>query len=305
MNLICDLAMEFGKSNPCHAAASGEFCSTAGGGAALSPAPKDRAQWPEHVKQLVIPPAWTDVRINPNPKAALLVTGKDAAGRSQYVYSKAFIDKQAQAKFSRIQELDVKFDSIKRQNAENLKARDPVVREHAQCAALVMGLGIRPGSTQDTHAKVQAYGATTLLGKHVVEKGGEVRLQFVGKKGVSLDLPVTDRSLAAMLKQRAKAAGTKGDLFPSVDGGSLLRYSHTMDGGGFKTKDFRTLVGTRTAIDQMKTMKPPKTQKEYKTAVMTVAKHVAIKLGNTPTVALQSYISPSVFSAWRSAYGTP
>ncbi len=30
---------------------------------------------------------------------------------------------------------------------------------------------------------------------------------------------------------------------------------------------------------------------------------VATKLGNTPTVALQSYIAPEVFGAWRMAAG--
>ena len=68
--------------------------------------------------------------------------------------------------------------------------------------------------------------------------------------------------------------------------------------GHFKPKDFRTLKGTSEAESLVKSMPPPKNKTEYRKAVMDVAKAVSVKLGKTPTVALQSYISPTVFSAW-------
>jgi DNA topoisomerase-1 len=66
-----------------------------------------------------------------------------------------------------------------------------------------------------------------------------------------------------------------------------------------KTKDFRTAVGTKTARDAMNSIKSPSSQKEYERAVRSVAKTVSERLGNTPTVALQSYIDPLVFAKWR------
>ena len=38
------------------------------------------------IQSLVIPPAWRDVWISPNPNAKLQATGIDAAGRKQYLY---------------------------------------------------------------------------------------------------------------------------------------------------------------------------------------------------------------------------
>jgi DNA topoisomerase-1 len=38
------------------------------------------------IRALVIPPAWTDVEISPDPDAKVQVTGIDAAGRKQYRY---------------------------------------------------------------------------------------------------------------------------------------------------------------------------------------------------------------------------
>lgn len=306
---IADLGVEFSKSNPCHAPSGpkgGQFCETGGGGgnSGMVAAPGDRETWPDHIRALKIPPAWTDVRTNSDPKANLQAIGKDSAGRAQYVYSKSFQESQAGIKFSRIKELDAKFDGIRKQNQGNMKSPDSRIREHAECASLVMTMGIRPGSDMDTKAKVKAYGATILLGKHVIQEGDQVRLRFVGKKGISLDLPVRDRGVASMLRRRADRVGAEEPLFPQVSGGSLLNYTHTLNGGKFKTKDFRTLMGTREAMNQMKTMKAPATAKAYKKSVLGVAKTVAAKLGNTPTVALQSYIHPAVFSAWRVSSAT-
>lgn len=255
---------------------------------------------PEHVRALKLPPAWTDVRYSPDPAAALQAIGKDAKGRSQYVYSKEFTDSQSAAKFERINELSAKFSEIESENARARASDNPRVRDSADCAALIMSMGIRPGSEVDTKAKAKAYGATTIEGRHVVQTEGGVRLQFVGKEGVNLDLPVTDDGIAAMLLERKARVGDGGQLF-GVNEKALLDYIHTMDGGKFKSKDFRTLLGTKTAMKEVENMPAPKTEKEYNKSCHVVAKAVSQKLGNTPTVALQSYISPAVFAAWRSA----
>ena len=58
-------------------------------------------------------------------------------------------------------------------------------------------------------------------------------------------------------------------------------------------------MGTSTAREMVAKMKPPRSEKEYKKQVRAVAEAVAKRLGNTPIVALQSYISPTVFAKWR------
>lgn len=260
---------------------------------------EDGSPIPDHAAKLKIPPAWTNVVIAQNKDADLLARGSDAKGRVQSIYSDAHWTKAAAAKFARTQELLAKREAIIKEN--NVNRTDPAKREEADVMALILQTGIRPGSDKDTGAKVKAHGATTLEGRHVTVTGGKVRLRFVGKKGVSLDIPVGDPELAEMLKERKKAAGGSGRLF-ATDASKLLDYAHSLDGGKFKTKDFRTLVGTKTAIEEVaKVQGKPKTQKDYVKQVKAVARIVAEKLGNTATVALQSYIDPSVFSAWRVA----
>lgn len=254
----------------------------------------------DHIKALKLPPAWTDVKVNPDPNGDLLAQGKDAKGRVKSVYSDSHNMRQAAAKFSRIRELIQKRDKIFAQNSANLKSDDANTRENASVSALIHSTGIRPGSDTDTGAKKKAYGATTLLGKHVTQDDkGDVVLKFTGKKGVDLSIPVDDPKISADLLARKSASGEDGKLF-NTDDAKLLDYTHTLDGGGFKTKDFRTLKGTSTAIEQIKIMPAPKNEKDYKSQVKKVATIVSQKLGNTPTVALQAYIDPTVFSQWQS-----
>ena len=40
----------------------------------------------QRIRALVIPPAWTNVWINPNPRGHIQATGRDARGRKQYRY---------------------------------------------------------------------------------------------------------------------------------------------------------------------------------------------------------------------------
>ena len=207
------------------------------------------------------------------------------------------LDENSQKKYQRISSLQNQFNDIWKENNAAV-GKD----EKAACLALIMRTGIRPGSDKDTHAKKKAYGATTLEGRHVIEEGGSVYLRYVGKKGVDLNIPVTDKTIAKMLLDRKKVAGDAGRIF-ATSADKLSEYSHSLDGGEFMTKDFRTYVGTSSAIEFVKKEAAPTSFKEYKKKVMLIAKQVAQRLGNTPVVALQAYIDPRVFSSWRTEVG--
>jgi DNA topoisomerase I len=285
-------------------AENGQFGSGAGGGSSASlKSYASKEDWPAHVKALKLPPAWTDVKVASDPDAALQAVGKDAKGRAQYVYSAKFAETQAALKFDRIASLAKDMPMIDGQLAKQRKSKDDRTRNHADCMTLVRTMGLRPGDDADTKAKVKAYGASNLEGRHVVVKGNEVRLQFTGKKGVAIDIPVTDAGVSKNLRERAAGAGTDGRLFPGVTGASLLDTAHGLDHGGYKTKDFRTRLATDTAASLVSQGEPPRDAKEYKRRVLEVAKQVSSKLGNTPTVALQSYIAPQTFAGWRQAAG--
>lgn len=284
-----ELVLEILKGDlPGHAFRGNQW--TEGGGVS-------RDALPDHVRA-VVPPAYTVVGFNPEPDAECIAIVKDGKGREKRLYSAERHAREAAGKFARIDEMQTKFTGIMRQNARLMESPDDRVRQNAECFHVVATTGLRPGSDKDTKADVQAYGATTLRREHVVVEGDEVRLRFTGKNGKSLDLAVADPKAATILRDRAAAAGEGERIFPEVTDRSLLAHTHDMDGGGFKTKDLRTHLGTSIAAEAVKSMPEPKTEAERKKAIRAVGDAVAKRLGNTRTVALQAYISPSVFNAW-------
>lgn len=264
----------------------------------------DGSLLPEHIANLKIPPAWTDVAISSDPDAPLQVKGKDAKGRVQSIYNKSFSETNAAAKFQRVNQLAEQFDQILQRNIAAQQSNDQKKKDAAECLDLIMRMGVRPGGEGDTGADKKAYGATTLLGKHIVTfQNGKTFLRFTGKKGVQLNLPVTDADLAKRLQQRAAQAGRDGQIFPNINEKTLLDHVKEVSGSTeFKTKDFRTHLGTKIASEVIaKIAAPtPDDMKAWKKAVKQVAIAVSEKLGNTPTIALQSYINPTVFSLWGS-----
>src|SRR6187431_1417119 len=67
------------------------------------------------VESLVIPPAWTEVWIAPEPTAHLQATGYDNDGRRQYLYHPAWREAADEAKFLRLAEFSRPLGRLRRQ----------------------------------------------------------------------------------------------------------------------------------------------------------------------------------------------
>jgi len=266
----------------------------------LLPMPQDRSSLPGHIKGLRIPPAWTEVHYNPDPNGRCFVTGRDAKNRRQPMMNPKYSETRSSNKFNKIKKMVAKFPALRKANENNLNSRDPNVRQHAEALALIMDTGLRPGSERATGAEEQAYGATTLQGHHIITEGNKVYLRFVGKKGVHQNVEVKNKDVAKSLQDRAKKAGLNGKIFPSLDDNTLRRYSQKTT--GYNPKDYRTLMGTSTAYDLVKKITTlPTTKTGMKKYMKEIATEVSKLLGNTPTIALKSYISPYVWSEWKIA----
>jgi DNA topoisomerase I len=106
------------------------------------------------------------------------------------------------------------------------------------------------------------------------------------------------------LLERAKKAGPQGKLFPEVNKYTEVNnYVHSLDGGKFSAKDFRTRYGTRRALQIISGMPKPKTQAEFRKAQKAVATAVSEELVNTPSMSLKSYIRPDVWQEWQQSAG--
>lgn len=249
----------------------------------------DRARLAE--RKIVPPPGWTDVQVADDPDAPLQVVGRDAKGREQRIYSAEHAERAAAAKFDRINRLDDHIEGL-----DNALARDAATNDAAAALTVIRAHGLRPGSDTDTGADKEAFGATNLRTEHVVDDGDDLRLMFTGKKGVALDLPITDPEAAAALRSRV-AGKLPGERVFATDERRVREYM-AQAAPGFTPKDLRTYHGTATAEQAIEQMPAPTTEREFSAARREVGRIVSEQLGNTPTVALASYIDPAVFGPW-------
>jgi len=243
-------------------------------------------------RKIVVPPAWTNLWISSDKSADLQVKGKDAKGRTQYLYTVNARNRNDAKKFNRLKSFSMDFPALTARIGQDLDSS-----EEAKVLYLISKTGFRVGGEGDTGAEKQAYGASTLLASHVSVEGHKVQFNFVGKKGVAQSHSIEDPKIVAMVR------GKKGKLF-DTNSGQVRTYLKSISGGkDYKVKDFRTYIATSIALVEAGKLvpPPPKTEKEKNNKIMQVAKVVAARLGNTPQMARDSYIDPAVFSRWSLA----
>ena len=117
-------------------------------------------------------------------------------------------------------------------------------------------------------------------------------MEFVGKKGVFQSHVVDNPQVAEMLLRRKARTAENGDLF-DVSGEKLRKKMPE----GLLVKDLRTILATQTAEDMLKELPKATDAKSMEKLRKQVATVVSGKLGNTPTMALGSYIDPKVFQS--------
>jgi len=286
----------------------GEFARTAGATVARSSKPRADPKWTKHdgtrfepheiarLKALAVPPAWTRVHLHPEG-SPLVVTGYDEKGRQQRRYSAAHAARGHAAKFARLKAFNAvatKIVTSARSDMNNAKLPQSQ-RDAAAVLKLISATGFRIGSTRDTGADVQAYGASTLTADQVKVKGSTVTFTFTGKSGVAITKTLVDDDVAKYLQPRLRSGGRLFNVSPQA----IRTYLKSHSSKEFKVKDFRTWTGTNEALKAISTMPHPTNEKEFAAARLKVAKHVAEVLGNTPKVALDAYIDPAVFGQWR------
>jgi DNA topoisomerase I len=268
--------------------------------------PIDDEQQLERIRALAIPPAWTDVWISPNPRARLQAIGTDAGGRRQYRYHASFRAAQERQKFDRLLHFATALPTLRSRIAQDVKL-GPYHQEWT--CALAVGLinktWFRVGS--DRHARrSRTYGVTTLTKRHVTVRDDLITFCFRAKnrKLVRRQLrnPTLARGVSELLElpygSRLFRYQRDGELANLTSAG-LNGYLGEHLGNGFTAKDFRTWGGTLLAALELERNGPPESEAEARRVLAATMRKVGAELGNTPTVARESYVSPAVVEAYR------
>ncbi len=171
-------------------------------------------------------------------------------------------------------------------------------REEALVLYLIAKTGFRVGSCSETKAEVQAYGASTLKCSQVNISGSMLAFDFTGKKGVRVNKALKDAFLARIVGDRCYLKSDEV-IFKTTDRRVRAYLSSIQKDKRFMVKDFRTYLGTLTAFRKIHGMAAPRNDREFRSFRRKVGEAVALELGNTPTIALNSYVAPEVFCTWE------
>jgi DNA topoisomerase I len=240
-----------------------------------------------------VPPAWTEVWISYDPKNPIQAIGRDSKGRRVYLYSAEHMGKATAAKFSRLNEFSKAYSSMMRKIKRDMKTS-----EEALVLYLISKTGFRIGSNFETRANIKAFGASTLRCSHVIVEANKLSFDFTGKKGIHISKVLKDPFLAKNIGGRCYGGSDKR-IFSTTDEKIRSYLKSISANSGFTVKDFRTYFGTLIAFRKIKTMPVPKNERETKKYRKEVGDTVAKELGNSRTVALNSYVSPEIFCVWE------
>jgi DNA topoisomerase I len=258
----------------------------------------------DRVSALVLPPAWSDVWICPNPRGHIQATGVDARGRRQYRYHDLWRVQRDLEKFDRVLDFAETLPALRETVCEHLASRSLDRDRALACAVRLLERGFfRVGSEEYAEAN-STFGLATLRREHVtVSRSGQVLFDYTAKSGRRRLQTIVDPDVlptVVTLKRRRDphpellAYRTRSgwvDL-KSADINDYLR-EHT--GQDVTAKDFRTWSATvLAAVGFAVSAEVSATPTARKRAVTRTVKEVADKLGNTPTVCRASYIDPRI-----------
>ncbi|HSL53099.1 MAG TPA: hypothetical protein VK868_01840 [Pyrinomonadaceae bacterium] len=262
----------------------------------------------DRINDLKIPPAWTDVFINPSANGRVQAIGKDTAGRWQYLYHESHTRAQELRKFRRITKFANAIPKMRATVARHL--RQPGLTRERVLAAVLRILStcyMRPGS--EVYANENgSYGIATLRRKHVSVKGELIEFDFPGKSGVRQQRQLRDRQVARVVRKTIKLPGY--NVFKYINGDNkpvvvtrrhINEYIKEVMGSSFSAKDFRTWAGTLVCACAL--ARNGVEISEKKTArnkrIVAAIKETAEVLGNTPAVCRGSYVCPEIISSFE------
>ncbi len=262
----------------------------------------ERSSELQRLRQLVIPPMWEEVRICKWEDGHIQATGRDGKGRKQYVYHSAWERQQQRWKFGKLKQFGEALPELRRRCLEQINNEEGWPRQKVLALMLLVldETGIRIGNQQYA-SRNETYGLSTLRRKHLSMAQQKLTFEFTGKSNKPQQVAVEDPALIRQIKEAAELPGY--ELFryrngsrgwENVDSEDVNQYIQQRLGPEFSSKDFRTWVASRLAVEHYPEAIAQQKKKPRSKLLNLIMKAVAEELGNTPAVCKSHYVHPKV-----------
>lgn len=255
---------------------------------------------------LMIPPAWTNVWICPDPEGHLQATGRDDRDRKQYRYHPRWREMQDRSKFGRMIVFGMSLPRIREWIEADLSQRGlPLTRVLAAAVRVLDSTPIRVGNERYRREN-GSVGLTTMQERHVEFGPGMIHFRFRGKSGKDHVVVFSDPEAARVIRKSAEAPGeevfkyrAEDGSHRSIDSEDLNEYIQQISGYDFTAKDFRTWAGTVRTLTVLQELGDAAAERDRKRMAVQAVKFVAADLGNLPATCRSYYIHPGVLESYE------
>ncbi len=257
------------------------------------------------IRSIAVPPAYDDVWICPLPNGHLQATARDARGRKQYRYHRAWREFRDASKYHRTVMFARALPAIRRRVAADLDLPGlPRAKVLAALVRLLDATAMRIGNEEYVRAN-RSFGLTTMRARHVRVNGSAVRFKFRGKAGIEHSVALDDVRLARVVRRCRDLPGE--ELFTYVDDDGAVaavrsddvnEYVREITGEDFSAKDFRTWRATVACALELAGRAPAASASERKAFEKEALAAVAARLGNTAAICRRAYVHPAVLQTY-------
>jgi DNA topoisomerase-1 len=260
------------------------------------------------ITALVIPPAWRDVWISPDPFGHIQATGLDQRGRKQYLYHPRWRERRDQEKFDEMVAFARALPALRSVVDHDIALGDMSREQVLACATRLLDRGFFRIGSEEYAVTNETYGLATMRKEHVALDGEVIRFDYIAKERKRRVQAIIDPEVAVIVGTLKRRRGGGEELLAfkrdgrwcDVRSPDINAYLKAATGLDISAKEFRTWGATVLAAVALAVNRPEHlTEAARKRAIVRAVKEVAFYLGNTPTVARNSYIDPRVFDRYR------
>src|SRR3954466_1193162 len=264
---------------------------------------REKAQL-ERFDALRIPPAWRDVHISTNPRAAIQVWGFDTRGRKQYKYHARAVEKGELRKYYRVRQMARDLPALRARILRDFRRKG--LSKQKVCAGIVRLISegfFRVGSER-YQKENNTFGITTMRKSHVAVLDDTVVFEYRGKRSITQRNVIVGKDFARFVTELLKTPGPRlfryqdGKKWENVDSGDVNEYIESVAGFPYTAKDFRTWGGTLRAATVLAEFGSGKNENARKKEVTMAVRLVSSELGNTAAILRKSYVHPVILSRY-------
>ena len=265
----------------------------------------------EYINDLIIPPAYDDVKIfyEKNPK--ILYQGYDDKGRLQQIYSSNHRKKAMKTKFCHLIEFGKKLPDINKDI--NMYLKKKIITKNKVISLIIkiiMICGFRVGNLK--YQKLyNSFGISNILKSHVKIVKNEMIISFTGKKGVKNTCIITDKFLINEIKNIIDNKKPNEYVFTYLDDEKKSKVITALEVNNWikiynvniTSKCFRTFDTNVLFIEYVRNLfkveDPTKTSDvKRKKDVVKAMKIISNQINNSPIICKTQYLHPDILEMY-------